>query len=92
MTSEEEFKLPKQPNETCPMIDSIVKKINSIEKLAFRYENCDDDELKSRLSEIECLISGVEDKLEEIRRHTEAIRSWGQAWKEKAFEYINQDN
>lgn len=88
MTNEEHFKLPEQPAETCPLIDKIIKKINLIDQSTRRYERDEHDELKDRLNEIEWAVSGLINDMEVIRKHVESIRSWGQAWKEKALELI----
>lgn len=86
MTSEERFELPEQPSETCPMINDVNKKINLIEKLVYRYNDNDKDELKERLCEIDYCASGLIDKMEEIRKHVESIRVCGESWKNKAID------
>lgn len=76
-----------QPDDTCPMIDKIIDRVDSIRDMIRGYESIDDaDELRERLSDVEQVLFwySVEDDLNEIRRHVASIRMWGQEWKDRA--------
>ena len=85
MTNEEAFEVSKQPNPTCPMIDSLIKRANEIMKTVRGYSKADEEELRSMVDGVDTLISYFEDELNDIRHHVEMIRTWGQEWKDVAL-------
>ena len=63
---------------TCPDIDKLVKGLREIEKLTKNYDKVDDiDDLKNILNEVESILWGFEDRLEELRRSNDTLRDWG---------------
>ena len=63
---------------TCPDIDKLVKGLREIEKTTKNYDKVDDvDDLKSILNEVENILWGFEDKLEELRKSNDTLRDWG---------------
>lgn len=82
MTNEEAFKVREQPVPTCPMIDDLIKMVNSIERQIKGYKTAEENELREMVDSVDTDISYFTDKLENIRRHVETIRAWGQDWKE----------
>lgn len=63
---------------TCPDIDKIIKGLNEVQKTTRGYDKIDSvDELKDIISDIENILWGFEDKLEELRRSNNTLREWG---------------
>lgn len=63
---------------TCPDIDKLVIGLREIEKTTKNYDKVDDvDDLKSILNEVENILWGFEDKLEELRKSNDTLRDWG---------------
>ena len=91
MTSEEKFGIVKQPKDTCPMIDEVIRYIDKIQSAVYRHEKLDEDRLRSAVNDVECFVSGLSETMEIIRINTDAIRNWGNEWKEKAKE-LNEPN
>ena len=80
-TSEEVLEVMKQPEETCPMLESVIRELDSISrnlKRAKMYEDWDD--VASAQSDIDYLADSVDD----ISFHVADIRAWGQDWKDLA--------
>lgn len=90
MTNEEYFEVSKQPEPTCPMIDSLIKRANEIMKTIAGYNRMNEDELLSAVDDVDTLIRYFEDELNGIRHHVEKIRSWGQEWKDVALDLSEQ--
>jgi len=86
MTNEEYFEVSEQPEPTCPMIDSLIKRANEIMKTIAGYDRMNEDELLSAVDDVDTSIRYFEDQLNEIRSHVEDIRSWGQDWKDVALD------
>jgi len=66
------------PEQTCPLIDSVIKQINSVIRTAkqgVQYENPSD-----AFDEIEMELWDTEDILENIRKHNNQLRSLGAYW------------
>lgn len=87
MTNEEVFKIKKQPEPTCPMIDGLIKRVNSIERQIKGYNAAEENELREMVDSVDTEMGGFNDKLEDIRRHVESIRAWGQDWKDTALHF-----
>ena len=85
MTNEEQFEISEQPNPTCPMIDSVIKRAKEIMKTIRGYGKADEEELRSMVDDVDTSIRYFEDELNDIRRNVEMIRSWGQEWKDEAL-------
>lgn len=85
MTNEEQFEISEQPNPTCPMIDSVIKRANEIMRTVRGYNKANEEELRSMVDEVDTSIRYFEDKLNDIRHNVERIRTWGQEWKEEAL-------
>jgi len=63
---------------TCPDIYKIIKGLNEVQKTTKGYDRIDSiDELKDIISDIENILWGFEDKLEELRRSNDTLREWG---------------
>ena len=63
---------------TCPDIDKIIKGLNEVQKTTKGYDRIDSvDELKDIISDIENILWGFEDKLEELRKSNDTLREWG---------------
>lgn len=101
MTSEKKLKLPKQPETNCSMIDSNITYARKIVKLLDEMENeiqinyCEDPEAKEVAKKVEdyrydlsYYSTDLEDEFEEIRKRFEALREWGQSWKDLAKDLI----
>lgn len=96
MTSEERRNLPKQPAPTCPVIDGV---LSHIEKAAARVRHLrpkymGEEEMRSALEDIEWHVdndcSAAVSSLETLRCENEAIREWGQGWKDYALDLERQ--
>lgn len=62
---------------TCPTIDNLIKRINSIEKEIDSLNKLDlDDDVKYSVREIEDLIYRFNDSLEELRSANSSLRDW----------------
>ena len=93
-TSEEILDIDKQPKETCPDINKIIKAISEAYNRADKAEdNCrkygSDCEHEDIFSDIRYELSGIEDDLEKLRNDNEGLRSWGQSWKDLAKQLLN---
>mgnify|MGYP001767605956 CR=1 FL=1 len=91
-TNEERFGIIKQPKDTCPMIDELIKKIRQIQSDIKGYSKAEPEELLDMVDSVDTEISYFESNLEEIRTNTQAIRSWGNEWKQKAIELQKMKN
>lgn len=95
MTSEQEYGLPDQPKDTCPIINNALK---SLKKMARdvpsqrQIRNADEEELRAMLEELisdtDYHYSDIENAFEECRQQAIDIREWGQAWKDLAKQKI----
>lgn len=69
------------PDNTCPLIDSVIGDIDNAIRLATRrVEQLDEAELRDRLDDIEREFRGTEDTLEKIRRANDTLRGLGHYW------------
>lgn len=85
-TNEDRFGIIKQPKDTCPMIDELIKKIRRIQSDIKGYSKAEPEELMEMVDNVDTETSYFESDLEEIRTNAQAIRSWGNEWKQKAIE------
>ena len=87
MTSEQRFDIPDQPENTCPMIDRVLKDIETVFKEMRHYKRCKDVEaLHDIIDSIDSALFSTEGVVRDIRTNVENIRAWGQAWKNAAKE------
>jgi len=92
MTSEEKNYISEQPGATCPAIDE-VKSIEKEYTNHFKgYHKLDEDELKDLIKDFDSYWWHFSDDCEKIRKNVEAIRSWGEEWKQLALEKICEVN
>lgn len=89
MTTESERDIAAQPAPTCPMIDEVIGSLHDAERHLRGYRRCESvEELRDSIDSLERELfywGSAEDRLEKIRKHVEAIRQWGQEWKEYAL-------
>jgi hypothetical protein len=77
MSSEAQRDLPHQPNDTCPMIDSVIDSLGAIKKYMKKYDRIDDvATLHSMLYDIEWDLD-LDGDIEKIRTNVCLIRDWG---------------
>ena len=91
MTSEEMHGIAPQPEDTCPLIDAVIRKIGEAlgyTKNADRSESI--DELQDTCANVDWALDGLEDKLEAIRERVSSVRAWGQGWKDEAKRLQNE--
>jgi chromosome segregation ATPase len=68
------MKIDRLPPNTCPLIDTVIKDINS--SISYAVKRYDDlEEAESAMQDICWALEGLEDKLEEIRRANSSLRS-----------------
>lgn len=88
--SEKDFGIGKEPSQTCPMIDSVISKINSCLKLSNKSTEDDDSkDLYDVIFDMRYELSKLESEMETIRNHVIDIRGWGEEWKNTAIELKN---
>jgi len=85
MSSEKDFGVSEQPCVTCPMINSVIKSINSAlcNIKGWDYDPTIED-LKDKCSNVEDDLWSLVSEMEDIRKNVELIREWGQEWKDLA--------
>lgn len=96
-TSEQRYGIPRQPAETCPLInsviDSVVEAVTDIRRAIRGFERADELDLREMIRDVERIVDslyelqGKNSVLEKIRSSNGDIREWGQAWKELALEH-----
>lgn len=93
-TSEKILGIGEPPAHTCPDIDKLIRAIDSAYRLASKaerdcgkYSECGHE---SQFSDVAWELDGLEDGLEELRAANDALRCWGQEWKDKAKELLNK--
>jgi hypothetical protein len=95
MSSEERYGIRKQPEESCPLIDSGLIKIRKINDVLERtYYALKDEDFKSAenyIGSVQDLLAGLEDSFQACRNSNIEIRLWGQEWKDKAKEVLEND-
>ena len=85
MSEEKRFGICKEPFQTCPMIDEVIRGLNEVEKIANKFKNSEDPkELRDCLFDILDYLPS-ERQMENIRDNVIAIRSWGEEWKQFAM-------
>ena len=96
-TSESFYELPKQPRETCPIIDDGLKALKNMmdNKPRDRYvTRAEEDELRSMLEslcgDIDYYSESVEDSFEACRQQAIDLREWGQSWKDLAKDNLDK--
>ena len=82
LTSEQRLGWSAVPAHQCPDIDYVVKAINSCEKMLRKHNRLDEDELRSLCDDIEYELSGLVNRIGDIRTACDGIRTWGQSWKD----------
>lgn len=93
-TSEALYGLPKQPENTCPAIDSAIRDLRQAMKtLESAGRDCRHiegaDEIEEQIDDGVYQVSYLEEKFEHCRSQCEDIRAWGQAWKDLAKELLS---
>lgn len=91
MTSEKEYEITKQPEETCPLVDKAIKAVTLAQDHLSGYEKLEEAELKHVIWLVELELGEIvgyrgQGSLEDIRESNQRLRQWGQEWKEKALE------
>jgi len=94
--SEKRYGITKQPPPTCDIINKVISEVEDCQRELRGYEKAEEEELRDMLSRIEsnlCSLVGYrkEGHLEDIRRNAEAIRGWGQEWKDLAKLHAPED-
>lgn len=93
-TSEQMHGIPAQPGPTCPMIDAAIDKLRNAELEIRGYGRCDEaKDLTDIIERVERWLfhwDTVERDLQDIRRNVEAIRVWGEEWKQLCLATIEQ--
>jgi len=93
MTSEERYDISRQPEDTCPLIDAVIREISNALGYVKNADRIDDvRELQEICSSVDWAIDGLEDKLEAIRTRVSEVRAWGQEWKDEAKRLQNELN
>lgn len=88
--SERDFGIGKEPSNTCPMIDSVISKINYCLKMSNKCTEDDEGkDLYSVIFDMQYELDKLESTLEDIRSHVIDIRGWGNEWKNTAIELKN---
>lgn len=97
MSSEETRGLPKQPGNTCPMIDEGQKALKKLTRNKPRdrdIERGEENDLRAMLDElyrdIDWNANDVDEALENCRQQAIDLREWGQAWKDLAKENLDK--
>ena len=85
-TSEGERGIAEQPGPTCPLIDKAIMSVRKSlgEMEGWQKHREEPETLCNMLDYAEWRLGSVEDELEDVRRHVEEVRAWGQEWKEYA--------
>lgn len=86
MSSENLYGIVEQPGPTCDLIGPIHQEIKKM-KLQCRnwYNNKENAEyLADLVDNFEYLVDEIDAKLQDITKHVEKIRAWGQDWKDLA--------
>jgi hypothetical protein len=69
------------PENTCPLIDSVIRDVQKAEKIAARdYKYADEDELREALRDVEYALWDVSSVMEQIRTHNDTLRRLGKEW------------
>ena len=90
-TSEEKLWLDKPLEHQCPKIDKLVKAAKEVEAGIRHALKCDDiDDMRSNVENADWYAGDIEGGFEELRESIEAVRSWGEQWKELAKDLINK--
>jgi hypothetical protein len=85
-SSEQILGIISQPEFTCPQINEVIREIGKALKIASSEESdcrrCKPDcEHGGRFSDIRYHLDGIENALEKLRAQNDAIRGWGEEWK-----------
>ena len=76
----------KEPSNTCPDIDSVIKSIKSVIQLSHTQGTETEDELFSLLGDIHDELYWGESTLEDLRSANEGLREWGKSQEDRADE------
>lgn len=88
MSSEKDNGIMEQPENTCPLIDSVISDLESALDDLEGWRHMNEEELREACDNAEWRISHAD--LEPIRHHVTQVREWGQQWKDLAKE-LKQD-
>lgn len=86
MTSEQINGIVEQPEPTCPDIDKAIKELDNLISMCRHSEKMDEKELRNVVESVDWELPSIIGIFEELRRANQAIREWGQEWKDKAKE------
>ena len=90
-TSEEKLGIDKPLEHQCPKIDKLIKAAQGVETGIRDALNCDDfDDMRSNVEDADWYAGDIEVGIEELRESLEAVRSWGEQWKNIAKDLINE--
>lgn len=94
-TSEALLGLPEPPDYQCDFITGLVKKVDGIESEIDRAHDyiCDEqyDDAEHHASSALWDIRNLADEIESLRAQIEAVRAWGQEWKDLAKNMLNDE-
>jgi len=94
MSEERHFGIAREPQYTCPMIDSVIDELDSVNQNIEGFEKTKSTEdLVEMLKYVEEIVGGVsklQNRLEEIRENVTNIRDWGEEWKRLAIKLSNE--
>jgi flagellin-specific chaperone FliS len=91
-TSEQNLGLVEPPTHQCPDIDKLIKIIRSVVKTSNSTKGMDVDDFISAMDDIDRELWDFESDLEKIRSACEALREWGQAWKDLCKNVADETN
>lgn len=92
-TSENILGLNEAPEYMCSRIDNVIAIANKSENLASDIQKHDEDDIKQiheDANDIEWEVSNIPSTMEELRTTVEELRAWGQNWKDKAKELLDE--
>ena len=84
MSSEIIHGITEQPADSCPLVDAAAKSLDQVRHELRLWETMTESELRNACDYAEFYAASLDTELEEIRAANEAIRAWGQEWKELA--------
>ena len=88
MTSEEKNNISPQPEKLCGVIDSLIRDFNHVVNVHIKYPQAMDNDDRQ---EAKSIIEDYDHRMEDLRGHIEAIRTWGQEWKDLAKKLLSKE-